>query len=145
MKKLIILFALTLFISGCNVTPITTVTDRDSVSNTDVASFAPKPSSRQDWYMVDAEAIKDANSNNGQPPAGWQIVCDNKGHYACEDDSGRVHKRDLSDEYWLANDVRTNAFEASVVAWKLYNIFNAPTPEYKMPGTEDTNDFEPCN
>lgn len=87
------------------------------------------PSLSEDFFMGSWTAVSNA-TRAMQPPEGWSVVCDDEGHYAARSPYGTVLdlKNDAANAY-----VRTNYFEAVVVAWRTKEIWDTPTKTYELP------------
>lgn len=83
-----------------------------------------RPSTADDFYLGSLTAISNATFAN-QPPQGWSIVCDDSGHYAARSPYGTVLDNNLETN----GHIRTNYFEAVVVAWRVKEIWDTPREE----------------
>lgn len=111
---------LSLLLVGCakQETPspdvVTTIISVDGKTNRVKLPDGSLTSLVKDFVMGEPNAVSNAIYHCKQPPEGWSIVCDGKGHYA--------PKHAIA----LECDVRTNEYEAVVAAWRDKAIWDAP-------------------
>lgn len=98
--------------------------EKADIESAKSAPLAPKRRAlSEDFIMGSWTAVSNA-THFMSPPDGWAVVCDDSGHYAARSPDGYVV--DIKSDY--TKYVRTNYFEATVVAWRTKEIWDTPRP-----------------
>lgn len=90
-----------------------------------------------DFVMGSVTAVSNAVLV-GAPPSGWRVACSPDGFYAAITPDGRIMDND-------AYKIRTNRFQAMVVAWRMKEIWESPRPEYRLPEYGVAKKWQPCD